>query len=141
MVKKQRIVCAAAIMTIAAAACSSPPAPASLQSPSAGPAVTATVDRLDNQTFCAGARQAGIANMQLIGNAGDSATLLAAFDRLVPAAPPEIRDDFATFDKLEHGILDPDHPDPSAMQGIDPSTGRDALARVDSYLKNTCHIG
>jgi hypothetical protein len=58
----------------AAAACASPPEPASPQPVAAGPAVTASDRQLDNQTFCDGARQAGITNMQLIADSADPAT-------------------------------------------------------------------
>jgi hypothetical protein len=131
------IVCVAiwATATAAASACSSQPAPSPQPSAGIGPATAGSAQPVDSQAFCDGARQAGITNSQLIAGAGDPAALLGAIDRLLPAAPPEIRDDFATFDKLEHGILDPDHPDPSAMQGVAPTGARDAMSHVGNYFK------
>lgn len=110
------------------------------QSATSAIAVTVSAQQLDDDTFCQAARQAGITNTAVTDQQADPATLLPVLDQLVPQAPPSIRDDFTTFDTLEHTILDPAHADTAAMQRLNQPATRAALTHVSGYLRNTCHI-
>jgi hypothetical protein len=114
--------------------------PSPEQFPRPDTAVTVSAQRLDDDAFCQSARQAGITNVALSAQNADPATLLPALDQLVPQAPPSIRDDFATFDNLEHALFDPAHPDDAPGQPLNQPGTRDAITRVMNYLKSTCHI-
>jgi hypothetical protein len=145
MSKTSLAVSIALAVTIGAPACSAahiPLAESRQQSVAAGvtAAPTPPANELDDDAFCRAARQTGISNEALAAESADPAALLPAIDQLVPVAPPAIRDDFTTFDHLEHAILDPTHQDQAAMQNLDQPATRDALKHVGDYLSNTCHI-
>ena len=125
----------------AGAAASTHPAPRSNASttPAARVSPTTATARRDVDTFCALARNIGIANIAVTGGGTntDPATLLRGIDELDAAAPAEIKTDFHTFDHLEHTILQPSGstpPDPGANIAT-------AMGHVSQYLSRTCRIG
>ncbi|HZQ31952.1 MAG TPA: hypothetical protein VFB19_09470 [Mycobacterium sp.] len=99
-----------------------------------------SAQQIDDQSFCQQARQAGITNAALIAENADPTTLLAALDQMVPNAPAAIHDDFATFVKLEHGILSTGGPDRPSPVSIGGPSARTALTHVQSYLRDICHL-
>jgi hypothetical protein len=97
-----------------------------------------SVAALDDDAFCQAAHQAGITNTALNNEDADPATLLPAIDALTKIAPASIHDDFVTFDRVEHALLDPAHAD---RAGLDQPGTRTAMAHVADYLDNACHVG
>jgi hypothetical protein len=96
-----------------------------------------SVTELDNDAFCQAARQAGVTNTTQLSEDADPATLLPAIDALTKIAPASIHDDFVTFDRVEHALLDPSGGD---RTGLNQPETRTAMAHVADYLDNTCHI-
>lgn len=116
---------------------SSPAAQATTQS-DATTAAPKTDPGNDDDTFCELAKQKGIEN--LAADPADPAQtkqILQNIDELAAAAPSDIHADFATFDKVEHALLEPGG---GGAQSVNGAEVRGALTHVSTYLKNTCHI-
>jgi hypothetical protein len=134
----RKVVLSLLISVAVSSACTATGSPQKLGAPApAEPAKTsASVTELDNDAFCQAARQAGVTNTALSEDA-DPVTLLPAIDALTKIAPASIHDDFVTFDRVEHALLDPAGGDGA---GLDQPSTRTAMAHVADYLDNTCHI-
>jgi hypothetical protein len=135
----RKVVLPLLISIIVCSACGASPGTHGLGAPApAEPAKTSVaVTELDNDAFCRAAQQAGVTNTALSEDA-DPVTLLPAIDALTKIAPASIHDDFVTFDRVEHVLLDPAGGD---RAGLNQPGTRTAMAHVADYLDNTCHIG